>query len=122
MGEIDAFAAGREGDLAALLREMDGWTARVTGMLEELARERLEGADASGVVRARVSGTGRLLGLDIDARGLRDLDHERLAEAVKEAVGAARTAMGDRLAELTGDPASAADPLAPHVERVMREG
>ncbi|MGI5269174.1 YbaB/EbfC family nucleoid-associated protein [Nonomuraea sp. CA-218870] len=112
-----------DGDLAALLREVDGWAAGLARTLDELARERLEGTDATGAVRARVSGTGRLTGLDIDARGLRDLDHEGVAWAVKEAVAAARSALGDRLTELTGGPVDGAtDPLAAHVERVMREG
>jgi DNA-binding protein YbaB len=128
MKEINAFAEGREGDVAGLLREISAWTGALTGALDELARERLEGSDAAGVVRARVSGDGRLLGLSIDARGLRDLDHVRLAEAVKEAIGAARTAMGDRLTELTAGLTGASeqdgggDPLAPHIERVLREG
>lgn len=123
MSEIDAFAAGREGDLAGLLREVDAWSARIARTLDELAAERLDGADAVGAVRARVSGTGRLLALDIDGRRLRGLDHEQLAEAVKEAVGAARAALNDRLTELApGPPAGDADPLGTHVRRVMREG
>ncbi|HEX4812434.1 MAG TPA: YbaB/EbfC family nucleoid-associated protein [Nonomuraea sp.] len=129
MKEINAFAEGREGDVAGLLREVNAWTGALTSALEELAGERLEGTDAAGVVRARVSGTGRLLGLSIDARGLRGLDHVQLAQAVKEAVGAARVAMGDRLTELTtglGGPGGltqdGGDPLAPHIERVLREG
>ncbi|MEW9546964.1 YbaB/EbfC family nucleoid-associated protein [Nonomuraea sp. NPDC050783] len=130
MSETEAFAGGRDGDLAGLLREVEGWSARVAGTLDELGRERLEGVDARGAVRARVAGTGRLLGLHLDPRKLRELDHVQLAEAVKEAVGAARAGIAERLAELTGDPAGpgapahggVADPLADHVRRVMREG
>ncbi|MEV5495069.1 YbaB/EbfC family nucleoid-associated protein [Nonomuraea fuscirosea] len=128
MTEIDAFLQGREGDLAGLVREVTAWTAALGGALDELARERMEGADAREVVRARVSGTGGLLGLSIDARRLRDLDHVELAEAVKQAIGAAKGAMGERLTELTEglsgrDPSlPGGDPLAPHIERVLREG
>ncbi|QYC38709.1 hypothetical protein Nocox_05410 [Nonomuraea coxensis DSM 45129] len=127
MSQIDAFAAGREGDVPGLLREMNAWSAGVAGALDELSRERLEGTDASGAVRVRVSGTGRLLGMRLDPKGLRELDHERLAAAVMEAVAAAHGALGDRLEDLTaglsGRPAGGADdPLAAHVERVMREG
>ncbi|MFB4282574.1 MULTISPECIES: YbaB/EbfC family nucleoid-associated protein [unclassified Nonomuraea] len=129
MKEINAFAEGREGDLAGLLREINDWTGTLASRMDDLAREHLEGADAGGVVRARVSGAGRLLGLSIDGRGLRDLDHVQLAEAVKEAIGAAHAAMGERLTELTAELSgleasgrAAQDPLAPHVQRVMREG
>ncbi|MEV4287128.1 YbaB/EbfC family nucleoid-associated protein [Nonomuraea bangladeshensis] len=127
MSQIDAFAEGREGDVPGLLREVNAWSARIAGALGELSGERMEGTDASGAVRARVSGTGRLLGLHLDAKKLRELDHVRLAEAVKEAVAAAQGSLGERLEELTaalsgpygGGPD---DPLAAHVERVMREG
>jgi DNA-binding protein YbaB len=129
MKEINAFAEGREGDVAGLLREIDQWTGALAKTLDDLARERLEGADERGVVRARVSGAGRLLGLTIDARGLRGLDHVQLAAAVMEAIGTARTAMGDRLTELTAgltgpewSPRDGSDPLAPHIQRVLREG
>ncbi|MGW2145911.1 YbaB/EbfC family nucleoid-associated protein [Nonomuraea bangladeshensis] len=127
MSQIDAFAEGREGDVPGLLREVNAWSARIAGALDELSGERMEGTDASGGVRARVSGTGRLLGLHLDAKKLRELDHVRLAEAVREAVAAAQGSLGERLEELTaalsgpygGGPD---DPLAAHVERVMREG
>ncbi|MGP3955575.1 YbaB/EbfC family nucleoid-associated protein [Nonomuraea sp. 3N208] len=129
MKEIEAFAEGREGDLAGLLREINEWTGTLAGRMNDLAQERMEGMDAAGVVRARVSGAGRLLGLTIDSRGLRGLDNVQLAEAVKEAIGVAHTAMGDRLTELMADlpgaDASAqagGDPLAPHIARVLREG
>ncbi|TMR07578.1 YbaB/EbfC family nucleoid-associated protein [Nonomuraea turkmeniaca] len=129
MKEIEAFAEGREGDLAGLLREINEWTGTLAGRMNDLAQERLEGTDAGGVVRARVSGAGRLLGLAIDSRGLRGLDNVQLAEAVKEAIGAAHTAMGDRLTELMADlpgadasAQAAGDPLAPHIARVLREG
>ncbi|MEV0628265.1 YbaB/EbfC family nucleoid-associated protein [Nonomuraea wenchangensis] len=127
MSQIDAFAEGREGDVPGLLREMNAWSARIAGTLDELAAERMEGRDASGAVLARVSGTGRLLGLHLDSRRLRELDHVRLAGAVMEAVAAARGALGERLEELTAalsgpDGGGPDDPLAAHVERVMREG
>ncbi|TMR96940.1 YbaB/EbfC family nucleoid-associated protein [Nonomuraea basaltis] len=129
MTEINAFAEGREGDVTKLLREVNGWTDALNRTLEELAQERLEGMDGTGAVRARVSGAGgRLLGLTIDPRTMRNLDHVELAQAVMEAVTAARAAMGDRLTEFTtglgvpAAPESGADPLAPHVQRVLREG
>ncbi|WP_188191138.1 YbaB/EbfC family nucleoid-associated protein [Nonomuraea sp. SYSU D8015] len=129
MKEIKAFAEGREGDVTGLLREINEWTGALNRTMDDLARERLEGADERGIVRAKISGTGRLLGLTIDSRGLNDLDHVQLAAAVMEAVGAARAAMGDRLTELMSDlvgPEWSAqpgeDPLASHIQRVLREG
>ncbi|MGW4802228.1 YbaB/EbfC family nucleoid-associated protein [Nonomuraea sp. NPDC004297] len=129
MKEINAFSEGREGDVAGLLREINDLTGRLAGGMAELAHERLEGADASGAVRVCVSGAGRLLALQIDGRGLRKLDHVQLADAVKEAIGAAHVAMGERLTglmtELTGPgpaPQVGQDPLAPYIERVLREG
>ncbi|MEV0617194.1 YbaB/EbfC family nucleoid-associated protein [Nonomuraea sp. NPDC050404] len=128
MREINAFLQGREGDVAGLVREISAWTTTLSATMDELARERMDGADARGVVTATVSGEGRLLRLNIDSRKLDGLDHVELAAAVKEAIGAAKAAMGDRLTEITEslagtDPAvPGGDPLAPHIQRVLREG
>ncbi|TDD12822.1 YbaB/EbfC family DNA-binding protein [Nonomuraea deserti] len=127
MRHADAFSAGRQDDVAGLLRETEGWTGTVTGALGELEAERLAGADPSGTVRAEVSGAGRLRTLSIDPRGLRALDHVQLAQAVREAIVAAHLAMDERLTEvvqtLTGrhpDTAVPADPLAGHIRDVLR--
>ncbi|MFI7616273.1 YbaB/EbfC family nucleoid-associated protein [Nonomuraea terrae] len=126
MSEVSAFAEGREGDVAGLLRHVNDWAGVLNERLTTLAREHLDGRDRTGAVRARVSGAGRLVGLTIDPRGLRHLDNVQLAQAVMEAIAAARSAMGDRLTELTADLAGPdlpdGDPLAPHVERLLREG
>ncbi|MGW0801891.1 YbaB/EbfC family nucleoid-associated protein [Nonomuraea sp. NPDC002799] len=130
MNDVNAFAEGREGDVGGLLRQVNAWSAAMAGRLEDLKRERLEGTDEKGVVRARISGEGRLAGLTIDPRGLRDLDNLQLAQAVMGAIGAAHAAMGERLTELTADLAgpgqqfdpAGGDPLAAHIERVLREG
>ncbi|SDH82496.1 YbaB/EbfC family nucleoid-associated protein [Nonomuraea jiangxiensis] len=129
MKNVRDFAEGREGDVNGLLREVNEWTGALAGAMEGLSREELEGVDETGVVHVKVSGEGRLLRLNIDPRGLRDLDHVQLAAAVKQAIGAAHTAMGDRLTELTahltGPQTSVpdgGDPLAPHIERLLREG
>jgi DNA-binding protein YbaB len=116
---------GGPDDVTGLLREADGWARAMAGALGELAEERLAGTDPSQVVRAEVSGTGRLRTLSIDPRGLRDLDHVQLARAVQEAVVAAHRTMGERLEEvvqgLSGlGGASAADPLEGHIRNVLR--
>jgi DNA-binding protein YbaB len=125
MRHVDSFAGGRQDDVTGLLREADGWARTLAGALGELEEERLAGTDPSEVVRAEVSGTGRLRTLSIDPRGLRDLDHVQLAQAVQEAIVAAHLTMGERLEEvlqgLSGlGTASAADPLEGHIRNVLR--
>ncbi|MFI6500355.1 YbaB/EbfC family nucleoid-associated protein [Nonomuraea typhae] len=125
MKEVEAFGQGRIGDLDGLIRELDGWTGALNQALAELADSSLEGADPGEIVRARVSGAGRLQSLTIDTRKYRDLDHLALSQAVQEAVTAAKLAIGDRLTELTAGLAPAtddpgADPLAPYVDNVLR--
>ncbi|MDF2711913.1 MAG: hypothetical protein K0R62_7565 [Nonomuraea muscovyensis] len=127
MRHVDAFGTGREGDLSGLLAEAGRWAGSLAGALGELEEQRLAGADPSGAVRAEVSGTGRLRALTIDPRGLRDLDHDQLAQAVQEAIVAAHQAMGDRLTEVVEElagPAAAAgggeDPLEAHVRDLLR--
>ncbi|MGP3934201.1 YbaB/EbfC family nucleoid-associated protein [Nonomuraea sp. KM88] len=127
MRHADAFSSGWQDDVAGLLRETEGWARAVTGALGELEEERLAGADPSATVRVEVSGTGRLRKLSIDPRCLRALDHEQLAQAVREAIVAAHLAMDERLTEvvqtLAGSPSDTAvpaDPLAGHIRDVLR--
>ncbi|MEU4226751.1 YbaB/EbfC family nucleoid-associated protein [Nonomuraea sp. NPDC026600] len=130
MKRVEAFAGGGQDDVDGLLRETDGWARTLAGALGELEQERLAGAEPSEVVRAEVSGTGRLRGLSIDPRGLRDLDHVQLAQAVCAAIAAAHLAMGERLTEVVQDltgrapevagTEDAADPLDGHIRNVLR--
>lgn len=130
MRHVESFAQGGHGDVDAILREADGWARTLAGAMGELAEERLVGADPSGVVRAEVAGHGRLRGLSIDPRGLRDMDHVQVAQAVQEAIVAAHLAMGERLSEVVQDltgkaPGDAdtelpADPLDGYIRDVLR--
>ena len=130
MKRVEAFAGARQDDVDGLLRETDGWARTLAGALGELEEERLAGADPSEVVRAEVSGTGRLRGLSIDPRGLRDLDHVQRAQAVCAAIAAAHLAMGERLTEVVQDVTGrapdttgtegATDPLDGHIRNVLR--
>ncbi|MEV0195787.1 YbaB/EbfC family nucleoid-associated protein [Nonomuraea sp. NPDC050691] len=132
MRNIEAFADGEPGDVPGLLREAGDWAQAVTEALHGLEEERLAGSDPSGVVRAEVTGSGRLRGLSIDPRalhGLRGLDHVQLAHAVQEAIAAAHQAMGERLTEVVQDlagqaqgtaGAGAADPLDGYISDVLR--
>jgi len=126
---IHRFTETGEGDLSALLRESDRWIVDLARTLQEVGEETVEGMDSSGQVVAKVSGSGRLLKLDIKPRAVRDMDHVAMAEAAMEAIAAARQASAERLAdalkELTGPAgtaASAADPLEPYIRAVLREG
>lgn len=124
MRNTAAFNEGREGDVAGLVREVQDRIGALADVLGGLSAEVVEGADATGAVVARVSGAGLLLGLTIDPRAMRDLDHVAMAAAIQAAIGAARDATGKRLAEAMRDfeePPPPADPLAPYVRALLRE-
>lgn len=124
MKNTAAFNEGREGDVAGLVREVQGRVGALADLLHGLNEEVVEGTDATGVVVARVSGAGRLLGLTIDPRAMRDLDHVAMSAAIQGAIGAARGETGERLARAMEEFAESpphGDPLAPYVEALLRE-
>ncbi|MFE3455698.1 YbaB/EbfC family nucleoid-associated protein [Nonomuraea sp. NPDC059194] len=129
MKHAEAFDQGRIGDLDGLIRELDGWNRTLNQALTGLAENTLEGSDPTGTVHAQVSGTGRLLALTLDPRKHRDLDHLALAQAVQQAILAAKLAIGDHLNDLVDDLAgphttghTTDDPLAHYINNVLREG
>ncbi|GGK50569.1 hypothetical protein Ppa06_09020 [Planomonospora parontospora subsp. parontospora] len=133
-GQITAFAAGAEGDVAGLLREVGEQVDRLTAALRGLSGREVEADAADGGIRVRVSGSGRLLAVTVGARAMRDLDHEELGRAVVEAIRRAREAAGAELAEAVAEatgtrppdladpdgPVVPADPLAPAVDALLR--
>ncbi|NJP24191.1 YbaB/EbfC family nucleoid-associated protein [Microbispora sp. SCL1-1] len=128
MRNTAAFNEGREGDVAGLVREVQGRVGALADLLHTLSEEVIEGTDATGAVTARVTGAGHLLGLSIDPRAMRDLDHVAMSAAIQGAIGAARGATGERLTkameEFTadfGDAPPSGDPLAPYVQALLRE-
>ncbi|GIH65687.1 YbaB/EbfC family nucleoid-associated protein [Microbispora siamensis] len=124
MKNTAAFHEGREGDVAGLVREVQGRVGALADLLHGLSEEVIEGTDATGAVVARVTGAGHLLGLTIDPRAMRDLDAVAMSAAVQGAIGAARRGTGERLAkamEEFADSPPAGDPLAPHVQALLRE-
>ncbi|MEV4294867.1 YbaB/EbfC family nucleoid-associated protein [Microbispora rosea] len=141
MRNTAAFNEGREGDVAGLVREVQGRVGALADLLHGLSEEVIEAADATGAVVARVNGAGHLLGLSIDPRAMRDLDHVAMSAAIRGAIGAARSETGERLAmamegftadsmrdptadvpgNFAGSP-SPGDPLAPYVQALLREG
>lgn len=126
MRHVESFAEGRPDNLSGLLREAESWAGALSGAMNDLQQERLEGTDPSGAVRAVVSGGGRLRALTIDPRLSRDLDHLRLAQAVLDAIAAAHATMGERLEEVIeglsvpGAAGSAADPLEGYIRNVLK--
>ncbi|MEN3535417.1 YbaB/EbfC family nucleoid-associated protein [Microbispora sp. ZYX-F-249] len=132
MRNTAAFNEGRDGDVAGLVREVQGRVGALADLLHGLSDEVIEGTDATGSVVARVSGAGRLLGLTVDPRAMRDLDHVAMSAAIRGAIGAARSEVGERLgkamADFTGDFTAGSgdepprgDPLAPYVRALLRE-
>ncbi|MEU6425888.1 YbaB/EbfC family nucleoid-associated protein [Microbispora sp. NPDC046973] len=124
MKNTAAFNEGREGDVAGLVREVQGRVGALADLLHGLSEEVVEGTDATGVVVARVTGAGHLLGLTIDPRAMRDLDHVAMSAAIQGAIGAARSETGERLARAMEDfaePPAPGDPLAPYVQALLRE-
>lgn len=128
MRNTAAFNEGREGDVAGLVREVQGRVGALADLLHGLSEEVVEGTDATGAVTARVTGAGHLLGLRIDPRAMRDLDHVAMSAAIQGAIGAARGATGERLAKAMGDFTSDSgdapppgDPLAPYIQALLRE-
>ncbi|GAB3886144.1 YbaB/EbfC family nucleoid-associated protein [Microbispora bryophytorum] len=140
MRNTAAFNEGREGDVAGLVREVQGRVGALADLLHGLSEEVVEGSDAAGAVVARVSGAGRLLGLTVDPRAMRDLDHVAMSAAIQGAIGAARSEVGERLAQAMADLAPdlaprlapgitadsgadppLGDPLAPYVRALLRE-
>lgn len=57
---------GGLGDMARLMKGAQEMQAKMAGMQEQLSRIEVTGEAGAGLVRARVSGRGQLVGLDID--------------------------------------------------------
>ncbi|MGW5261244.1 YbaB/EbfC family nucleoid-associated protein [Microbispora sp. NPDC004025] len=129
MRNTAAFNEGREGDVAGLVREVQGRVGALADLLHGLSEQVAEGTDATGAVVARVSGAGHLLGLTVDPRAMRDFDHLAMSAAILGAIAAARSEVGERLGKAmadftagSGEEPPPGDPLAPYVQALLREG
>jgi DNA-binding YbaB/EbfC family protein len=80
---------GMPTDLQGLLAEAEQVQRRLVETQAELARQEVSGSAGSGLVTARVNGTGELMSLSIDPRILRAGDPARMAQAVADLVLAA---------------------------------
>ncbi|MEJ7629648.1 MAG: YbaB/EbfC family nucleoid-associated protein [Nocardioidaceae bacterium] len=93
-------------DLQALLQQASAMQERLVGAQHELEDARVEGSSGGGLVHATVSGTGELLGLQIDPSVCDPDDPETLADlvlaAVQNAVDVAHQSASDAMAGVSG--------------------
>ena len=76
-------------DMSALLAQAQRMQEQLLAAKDELASAVVEGTAASGLVTARVNGTGDLVGLDIKPEAVDPEDTETLADLIVAAVQAA---------------------------------
>ncbi|WP_431898388.1 YbaB/EbfC family nucleoid-associated protein [Nonomuraea sp. bgisy101] len=114
-------------DIGRLVHEIAGHTEAIAATMRELEHRKLTGSDGTAGVTATVSGTGQLLEVLVTPLAMRELDHVELAEAVREAIDAARVAMADELTEamnaVTGElpqPDPDHDPFARYLDDLLR--
>ncbi|WP_336210919.1 YbaB/EbfC family nucleoid-associated protein [Nonomuraea sp. LPB2021202275-12-8] len=126
MKPLDPFDIGGGEDVLKLVSEVQGWVDSLAGVMRELEEQELTGADETGRVVATVSGSGRLLHLAIAPPAMRDLDHVAIGQAIQDAIGAARAAMGEALTQTMetlsdGRPWPAEDPFASYFDMILKE-
>jgi DNA-binding YbaB/EbfC family protein len=92
-------------DMSALLAQAQRMQEQLLAAQNELASTVVEGSAASGLVTARVDGTGNLVGLDIKPEAVDPDDTETLADmivaAVRDAKNNAETLAQERLGDVT---------------------
>ncbi|HYJ69564.1 MAG TPA: YbaB/EbfC family nucleoid-associated protein [Nocardioidaceae bacterium] len=93
-------------DMSALLAQAQRMQEQLLAAQNELASAVVEGSAASGLVTARVDGTGDLIGLDIKPEAVDPDDTETLADmivaAVRDAKANAEGLARERLGDVTG--------------------
>ena len=93
-------------DLANIMGKFQDIQANMQQMQEELAKQTIEATSGGGMVTAKVTGKGELLGLKIDPQAVDLEDLEMLEDLVCAAVNAALTKsqrqMQEKLSEITG--------------------
>lgn len=97
-GEPDGLAslAGfAGGDLSGLLQQAQLMQERLVEAQEELARAEVTGSAGGGLVRATVTGSGDVVGLQIDPSAIDPDDPEALADLVLAAIRDANRAAGE---------------------------
>jgi nucleoid-associated protein EbfC len=93
-------------DMSALLAQAQRMQEQLLAAQNELASTVVEGSAASGLITARVDGTGDLVGLDIKPEAVDPDDTETLADmivaAIRDAKNNAETLARERLGDVTG--------------------
>jgi DNA-binding YbaB/EbfC family protein len=93
-------------DMSALLAQAQRMQEQLLAAQNELASAVVEGSAASGLITARVDGTGDLIGLDIKPEAVDPDDTETLADmivaAIRDAKHNAESLARDRLGDVTG--------------------
>ena len=88
------FAGGGQPDMAQLLAQAQQMQQRLADAQGELARTQVEGSAGGGLVKARVSGAGEVLSLEISPEACDPADTESLADLVIAAIRDATHAAG----------------------------
>jgi DNA-binding YbaB/EbfC family protein len=82
-------------DLSQLLQQAQQMQQRLLDAQEELARAEVTGSAGGGLVRATVTGSGEVVGLQIDPSAIDPDDAEGLADLVLAAIRDANRAASD---------------------------
>lgn len=93
-------------DLNKLMQQAAQMQEQLVAAQNEMASQRFEGTAGGGVVKAVVTGDGKLLALDIDPSVIDPEDPEMLVDliiaAVNQATKTAQDASADQMGDLTG--------------------
>ena len=105
-GGLDALGGLGGGDISGLLAQAQQMQQRLLAAQEELARAEVTGTAGGGLVRATVTGSGEVTGLQIDPAAIDPEDAEGLADLVLAAIRDANRAASE-LAQQTMGPLAA---------------
>jgi nucleoid-associated protein EbfC len=94
--------SGDTPDMNHLLEQAQQMQQQLMEAQRELAETEVEGTAGGGLVTAKVTGTGDLVGLDISPEACDPADTETLADLVVAAVHNATSAAHERAAERLG--------------------
>ena len=97
---------GGQGDMQSLLEQAAQMQQQLMQAQEELAGMQVEGTSGGGLVTAKVTGTGDLVGLQISREAVDPDDTETLADlivaAVRDATGNAQELAAAKLGPVAG--------------------
>jgi len=100
------FGSGEQPDMSKLLEQAQQMQQQLVEAQQRLAETHVEGTSGGGLVTAKVTGTGDLVGLDIKPEACDPDDTETLADlvvaAVQNATSTAHEMAAEQLGPLTG--------------------